>query len=136
MKTMRTIKLFGGPAHGRIETVPYAMRRVKIAVHDGPPYSLAPVINDVNCGPPSTCKYYVREYSESGITEAGANVHRSMWIGLYEGADLFLRERYELMDTLSRLPWQWRDKPNFLTQFDQWFEYMLAEVGWKTPNVS
>lgn len=132
---MRTIKLFGGPAHGRIMTVPDYKHRVMAEVQNNPPTLCSSLDTIINYVPVSTCTYYVREYSEVGFTEAGARVRRSLWIGQYEDADLFPHERYELIDALSQQPWKWAAKPNFLTQFDQWFEYTLAEIGWKQPKV-
>jgi hypothetical protein len=70
-----------------------------------------------------------------GKTEEGAKVFKEQIVGVFEGDELLSREYWELERDMSELPWQWARKPNFLTEFDQWFEYTLDEIGWKRPKV-
>jgi len=137
----RRVKCYGGPMHGEYITLddgcyrfecktPQLVRRRMLA--DLRTVDLMLAI------PPTThdrMTYYLHRWQQVGRTEAGAEVFREMYVGLLEGTDILPREKSELDYDLSGQLWQWPCKPNFLKQFDQWFEYTYCEVTGKQPQV-
>jgi hypothetical protein len=134
---MRIIKLFGGPRHGHTERVQRDQHRLQVAARCDARVPVWRPEEPVN--PEATytvLTYYVREYWMTNTTEEGARVQRRQFVGLFEGAPLFREEERDLEVHMATLPWQWiNGKPNFLKQFDQWFEYTLCEVTGRQPKV-
>ncbi|MHC4302788.1 MAG: hypothetical protein ACYS7Y_36480 [Planctomycetota bacterium] len=134
------ITLYGGPAHGQPAWIDDdgGCGRLEVLVKPPVPTPMSFRLDD----PPDyralnreTTSYYVKQYVIQAETEAGALVYREKWVGVWEHGGLMDREQYELEREMRDIPWKWVRKPNFLTEFDQWFEYTLAEIGWQPPLV-
>jgi len=138
----RTVKLYGGPAHGREHVMCDDCRRIDVL----PPRRTRTLaycqlseeqmrtIMLEECRREVTT-YYVTHYSVRGFTQAGARVHQTLPVALWEDEKLTQREEYDLERATYRLPWEWDRKPNFLTQFDQWFEYEWCAATGTQPIV-
>ena len=139
---MMSIKCYGGPMHGERVNLDAGCRRFECPVprlthrQMSSLYDLAP---DLLLGiPPLThqrVSYFVQPWQQEGITLAGARMRRRMNIGLLDGCEITHREQDDLSFDLDGLPWEWIRKPNFLKEFDQWFEYTYCEVTGKQPVV-
>ncbi|MHC4121280.1 MAG: hypothetical protein ACYSWO_27715 [Planctomycetota bacterium] len=134
---MRTVKLYGGPRHQHEMCVDDLCHRIECPMpHTMPLPRIRPLWEEPHFERTwQTCTYYLRPYMIQGKTEEGAKVFKEQIVGVFEGDELLSREYWELERDMSELPWQWARKPNFLTEFDQWFEYTLDEIGWKRPKV-
>lgn len=133
------VKCYGGPCHGREENIPEGAHRFEVRLRLGPPPFMHSIEDFLAAYAPQldcdTCTYFVYPYYQRGITEARSIVERQMEVAVLDGCDLTTREWYEIERDIERSPWKWPNKPNFLTQFDQWFEYTLNEIGWEKPTV-
>ena len=74
-------------------------------------------------------------YQTVGLTQAGSHVHKVIEAALWEEEKLTYREETELYRATHAMPWEWDSKPNFLTQFDQWFEYEWCAAADTQPIV-
>jgi hypothetical protein len=137
---MTVVKCYGGPYHGREATVTDGKGRFEAFFRIGPP----PVIRTCEdffmayaprLDKPDVYTYFISEYRQVGFTAAGSEVRRKMCIALLDGCDLTSREFCDIERDMEKVPWKWLKKPSFLTQFDQWFEYTLNEIGWEQPTV-
>jgi hypothetical protein len=122
------VKLYGGPAHKQVKTINEWQTRIFFRQpqrfnHRDAHFPLLP-LQDY-----SECSYYLHLHAEQSYTNAGAIVSRELFIGTWEDGVLHLHEEAEVRRDLSRQPWQWRNKPSFLHNFDQWWEresYLLG----------
>jgi hypothetical protein len=142
---MKTVKLYGGPAHGR--EVPYDRFpcRIEVAVRDMVESDRHRYRSLDAC--PITMPayerntYYLKKWWCTGITDAGSFVHKVMRIGVWEHGQkdlsdgLTTREYGELTMALRSQPWVWDEEPNILTHFHRWWEKATHENGWEPIRV-
>lgn len=132
---MIEVTLYGGPRHGQMLKVADGVRRLETPyLYDPNPPLYAQ--HELCMGSPyGTHTYYIRDFCRRGVTEAGSSVYKTIKVALFEDAALTDRDRFDVLCDLNKVPWEWYRKPNFLTEFDQWFEYTLAEIGWEQPRM-
>jgi hypothetical protein len=137
---MIEVKCYGGPLHNEYIKLDNGCRRFETVK---PRLTNRAYMNPASVDlllaiPPMTHErmtYYLHTWRQPGITEAGFRVYREMQIALLEGTDLLPREKADLDFDLRGSMWIWPRKPNFLKEFDQWFEHALFEVTGKPPRV-
>jgi len=123
------VKLYGGPAHKQIKTLNEWQTRIffrqpqRFNHHDAyhPP---------IDFQPNADCSYYLHLHAEQTYTDAGALVFRELFIGTWEDGGLHMHEEAEVQRDLCQQPWQWRNNPSFLHNFDQWWERETYLLGY------
>jgi hypothetical protein len=128
--------------HGKMQRLDKGAHRFEVSVRFSPGPYLANIYNQaameadlLSMKVPETLSYYLQEWNQEAITVAGALVRRTLLIALLEGTELLYRERAELDWDMETKMWKWPKKPNFLTHFNQWWEYQLNEERWEQPKI-
>jgi hypothetical protein len=136
------VKCYGGPLHGTVKNLDKGVRRFEVAVRFSPDPYLANIYTQAAMAaeylapkPMETLSYFLQAWHQDAITVAGARVRRHLFVALLEGTEVLDRERRDLEWDMQTKMWEWLDKPNFLTQFDQWWEYQLNEVARRQPKI-
>jgi len=132
------VRLYGGPAHGHIQLLrddchrfevlePRIHTRVQLWSHERP--SVCPGSGW------QTTSYHLQKFAQRGETRAGADVCRELFVGLWECSEILNKDMCLIERDLSQLPWEWWREPNFLLEFDQWFEYSWCQATNTQPEV-
>lgn len=136
----RRIKCFGGSMHGKTVTRDVGapprfmapVRKPRPKLHMPEVWKngllLPPKMYDIH-------SYHLCQWAQHGVTEQYARVSRCLTIGLLEGTDLLPQEQDDLDWEMSKQRWEWVEKPSFLTEFEQWWEWALAVHALKQPNI-
>jgi hypothetical protein len=141
-KPVTEVKCYGGPAHGRVVNVSeMATNRIEMLVE--PRVDLAryeeypPHLVDALLMRPriETNTYYLQMYAQEGITECRSGVFRQLKVAVVDGADLTVREKYELERGMESIPWRWKTAPSILSQFGAWWEKELHDCGWEQARI-
>jgi hypothetical protein len=138
---MKTVKLYGGPAHGREHPYDHLPCRIEVAVQDMIEMDRHRYRDLEKC--PITMPvyerntYYLKQLGCQGITEAGSTVRKIIHIGVWEHGQADLSdglttwEYGELLRELNHQYWEWAEEPNILTHFHRWWEKAIHENGWQ-----
>ena len=102
------VKMYGGPAHGKIE---YTNSNRLCVVEPRPFYHYRNPFAEITQPTTETSTYYVKQYGIRAFTMAGAEVHKEKLVALWEGNKLLPHEKRELLYDMERLPWKWFEKP-------------------------